>query len=197
MSKKEEKVAQILNVAVVEFLSKGLDAASMHNISLTAEVSKRTLYKYYPTKDDLYNALVDELLASATDMYQFDYESEVDIETQVKNIVSTKIELTLTDSFLDISKIVIGEMLKGRSPSAEQLEQFYAAELLFIRWIEHGQKEGKISKDVSAEDIANQFHSIMKGQIYWPVLLGLENKSTLDLEKVKSTTTNFFRQFIL
>ena len=62
IARKEENAARIIQAATREFLNKGLDAASMHNIAETAEVSKRTLYKYFPSKGELYDALVNELL---------------------------------------------------------------------------------------------------------------------------------------
>lgn len=192
MIKKEEKNKQILNSATTEFLSKGLDAASMHHIAEQAEVSKRTLYKYYSNKEDLYCALVDEILDRVDDMYSFNYSTQNSIQEQIERIVDAKIELTLTDSFLQINKIVLGELLKGRMPNEQQMLRLNKSEATFVEWIEQAQKEDKILNDISAHTIAEQFHSILKGQIYWPVLLGMKEKSSLDIKQVRDTTVNFF-----
>lgn len=195
MSKKSE---QILLAATDEFLAKGLEAASMHNIAKLAEVSKRTLYKYYPSKEDLYEALVGYILDRIEAVYQFDYENGLDIKELIEQIVEAKIEFTLSDSFLKISKITFGELLKGKVFSEKELSRISQSELLFINWIEAQQKKKTITKDFSADEIANQFHSLLKGQIYWPVLLGLKNKSDLDLQRIKKITVDFFlKNFVL
>ncbi len=190
--KKPEKNAQIIRAATQEFLSKGLDAASMQNISVLAEVSKRTLYKYYPTKDDLYNGLVDEILDRVSNMLPLTYDSAIKISDQIEEIIEAKMKLTLDDDFLKISKIVTGELLKKRTPTASQLERFYQSESMFIKWLKEAQKDGKVTQEVSANDIATQFHSFLKGQIYWPVLLGFVKKEDLDLVKIKNQTIKFF-----
>ena len=192
MSKKEDKNNQIIAAATKEFLVKGIDAASMHNIAEMAEVSKRTLYKYYSSKEELYSALIDEILVSIEDMYSFSYESEINPQSQIEKVVDAKINQILNDSFIQINKIVIGELLKGRTPNAEQMARLNKSESTFVEWIEHGQKEGKIKKEIEAHLIAQQFHSILKGQIYWPVLMCLTAKEDIDLEKVRKITIDFF-----
>ena len=59
---------------------------------------------------------------------------------QIEKVVTAKIELTLTDSFIKISKIVIGELLKSRMPTKKQLERLNQSESLFIEWIKKAQQ---------------------------------------------------------
>ncbi len=192
MDRKEVKTAQILEAATEEFLQKGMDAASMHNIAEMAEVSKRTLYKYFSNKEELYDALVDEILDRFQDVSQEVYSSNSSIEEQIKKLVTAKVELLLTDSFIKISRIAIGEMFKGRQLKKDQLERMTESEVHFVSWIQKAQKDRKITSDVQAEMIAIQFHSVLKGQIYWPVLMGLEKKENLNLKLVKESTVDFF-----
>lgn len=192
MSKKEEKNDQIIVAATEEFLIKGFDAASMHNIAERAEVSKRTLYKYYPTKEVLYHALIDELLDQADETTNFKYSSKLPIKNQIETIISAKIDLILTSSFINISKIVLSELLKSRSPTQKQLDRINRYESLFVKWVKQAQKDGNVNSDIKAEDIASQFEAILKSQVYWPVLFGFESKGSLNINKVKSTTMKFF-----
>ena len=192
MSRKYEKTAQIMTAAVQEFLAKGLDAASMHNIAEVSGVSKRTLYKYFSTKDELYSALVDEILDRFESMYDFSYDSDHSPQEQIVKIIDAKMEMMLSESFIQINKIVIGELLKGRMPDENQMTRLNKNESVFVEWIERMQSEGKMKRDVEAHTIAEQTHSILKGQIYWPVLLGIECRENLDLENVRKSTVDFF-----
>ncbi|MFE3794747.1 TetR family transcriptional regulator [Nocardia tengchongensis] len=51
--KKQRTHAAISDAALRLFLTNGFDAVSVVQIAAAAEVSKRTLFKYFPTKEDL------------------------------------------------------------------------------------------------------------------------------------------------
>jgi len=191
MTIKNKKIAQIIQSATQEFLVKGLDAASMHNIADSAEVSKRTLYKYFPTKDELYSALIDELLDRVYENEQ-EYCQELTIQDQLEQLVSNKIELFSSESFLNMSKIILGEMLKSRKPSDEQLERMYKTEALFVNWVNEAKADNKITSELDSEIIANQFHSILKGQTFYPVIFYFTDMKAIDKKEVLDTTVAFF-----
>ncbi len=191
MAVKDQKMAQIHQAAVQEFLKKGLDAASMHKIAESAEVSKRTLYKYFPTKGELYSALIDELLDRVYEN-QLQYTCDIPIKEQLETIVNNKIDLFMSESFLNMSKIVLGEMLKSRKPSDEQLERMYSAETLFVHWIDEAKKDNKISSEEESEIIASQFHSILKGQTFYPVIFYFADIQMIDKKGAREMTVNFF-----
>lgn len=192
MARKDEKVAQIITAATQEFLKKGIDAASMHNIAETAGVSKRTLYKYFCNKDVLYSALIDELLDSVSDMYPFEYCTDTPIRQQLEHIVEHKIQITLSASFLNMSKIVIGEILKSRQPSEQQMERMYNSEVMFVHWINAAKQDKTIASSMESQMMAEQFHAILKGQIFFPVILHFVDVNSIDLQAVKKRTVDFF-----
>ncbi|OUS25838.1 hypothetical protein A9Q99_20505 [Gammaproteobacteria bacterium 45_16_T64] len=191
MSVKDQKVAQVLHAATQELLSKGVDAASMHNIAELAAVSKRTLYKYFPTKDDLYSALIDELLDRVTEV-QPTYSKDIPIREQLEVIVNNKIDLFTSESFLNMSKIVLGEMLKSRKPLDQQLERMYNTEVSLIQWIDSAKAAKEINSPISSDIIAGQFHSILKGQIFYPVLFYFADPKLIDNKEVCRLTVDFF-----
>lgn len=191
MAVRDKKMAQIHQAATQEFLNKGLDAASMHHIAESAEVSKRTLYKYFPTKEELYSALIDELLDRVYEN-QLHYSSDTPIKEQLESIVDNKIDLFMSESFLNMSKIVLGEMIKSRKPSEAQLERMYNTEVMFIHWIDEAKKDRKISSGVASDIIASQFHSILKGQIFYPVLFYFADLDAINRKEAKDMTVNFF-----
>ena len=191
MAVKDQKVAQIHQAAIEEFLKKGLDAASMHNIAESAEVSKRTLYKYFPTKGELYSALIDELLDRVYEN-ELHYTSDIPIKEQLEEVVMNKIDLFMSESFLNMSKIVLGEMLKSRKPSDEQLERMHSAETMFINWVDEAKKDKKIRSEENSEIIASQFHSILKGQTFYPILFYFTDAKMIDRKGARDVTVNFF-----
>lgn len=59
----------ILNTAKKHFLQDGLDGASLRNIVKDAGLTTGAFYKYYPTKESLYDALVDPYLEHIYQIY--------------------------------------------------------------------------------------------------------------------------------
>jgi len=60
---RKERERQARREAIVEaagnlFVEKGFEAASMDEVAKRAEFTKRTLYQYFPSKEDLYAAVV-------------------------------------------------------------------------------------------------------------------------------------------
>lgn len=192
MSRKDEKTAQILQAATQEFLKKGLDAASMHNIAVVAGVSKRTLYKYYSSKDELFHGLVDELLDRVYEMYKITYNPGESIKGQLEKIVASKIKFITSESFINISKIVVGEMIKSKKVTVQQVEKMASSDTLFVNWINEAKIDGQVTSQVESEDIANQFHNLVKGEVFWPVVLGITDRESIDTRKVSTMAVAFF-----
>ena len=60
----------ILSAAMQEFLEKGFKSASLRNIVKTAGVTTGALYGYYDSKEDLFEALVDEHYSFLLDCFR-------------------------------------------------------------------------------------------------------------------------------
>jgi len=63
-SRGRERLARILEAATELFLKDGYGATSIDSILELSGGSKATLYSYFPTKDDLFRAVIDEVLAA-------------------------------------------------------------------------------------------------------------------------------------
>jgi AcrR family transcriptional regulator len=59
---KEEYRERILNASLAEFFNYGYEDASMRRIAVEAKMSVGNLYHYYPNKEKLFNALVQDTI---------------------------------------------------------------------------------------------------------------------------------------
>lgn len=67
LSRAEQKAlrpAQILDAAFEEFVAKGFTATRVEDIAERIGVTKGTVYVYFPTKDDLFTAMLDHIAVS-------------------------------------------------------------------------------------------------------------------------------------
>lgn len=197
---KAEKNEQILDAALEEFLTKGVAAASMQRIAQEAQVSKRTLYKYYSSKEELFGELLDVILCEMESIYQFDlskFNSQDDVVEVISNFLDQKMAITFNESFLRINRMAIGEILRGTQIPKEQMDRINKSEMLFLEWIKGAQKKGVIRGDLEATQIAGDFNSLLKGQIYWPVLLGMVEASEIKKAQVKGHILDIFSEYYL
>jgi TetR/AcrR family transcriptional regulator of autoinduction and epiphytic fitness len=192
MARKEEITTKIVQASIEEFMAKGLNSASMENIAKLALVSKRTLYKYFSNKDEIFDVIVSELLESFCQYANFNYKKDLPIAEQLQNIVNTKIELITSDENMKLSKLVISELLKSKKLNDQHLLKFNESEQRFVKWIDDAKKDNKVTSIQSSELIANQFHSIIKGQIFYPVLFGLTTLTDEEIQIAKQTSMKFF-----
>jgi AcrR family transcriptional regulator len=62
MNKKEVTIERIIEVAIHQFATNGYTATSTNNIAKEAEVAKGLIFKYFPTKEGLYEACINQAL---------------------------------------------------------------------------------------------------------------------------------------
>jgi len=80
----EEQRAKIVRLALDLFIRNGYGATSMDDIAHGCHISKRTLYRLFPRKIDLFAAMVEEHCHSMLDFPPHD--SRVPMETQLERV---------------------------------------------------------------------------------------------------------------
>jgi AcrR family transcriptional regulator len=80
---RRERRAQLLDAARTAFVTQGYHAAAMDDIAERAGVSKPVLYQHFPSKQDLYLALLDESVESLTGAVREALESTEDNRERV------------------------------------------------------------------------------------------------------------------
>ena len=117
-TKSEAKAEAILQGAMKEFLKNGYAATSMDKVAKSAGVSKATVYSHFGDKENLFNALIQNLVK---DKFQtvMGLETPQSLEQDPKKVLSAMANKMLADaqgdrSFRDFMRIIIGE--SGRFP---------------------------------------------------------------------------------
>ncbi|BAS17080.1 fatty acid metabolism regulator protein [Arthrobacter sp. Hiyo8] len=84
---RDERRAQLLNAALEVFVANGFHGAAMDEIAETAHVSKPVLYQHFPSKRELYMALLDSHLATLTDQMLTALNSTSDNKERVQAVM--------------------------------------------------------------------------------------------------------------
>ena len=89
-TKAEDTQKNILDTAKKHFLQDGLTGASLRNIVKDAGLTTGAFYKYYPTKEALFDALTDPYKEHIYQIYDQIIEHDIDRETAKKNVHQLK-----------------------------------------------------------------------------------------------------------
>lgn len=94
--KKIERKQQALHAACEVFARYGYQKASMQDIAITANMSKAVLFKYFQSKENLYQAVFrfasDSILKADLEA-RSEFEAETDLFTRLRKTVDARLEL--------------------------------------------------------------------------------------------------------
>lgn len=172
---KQSKQQDIFEAAIKVFTDKGLDLASMEGIAKQANVSKRTLYKYYPNKDALFQEIIGSLLQRFNEGSPVKFDPAIDVEKQLTQLLSDKMEYLTRNDFILMSRLIAIECMKSSQFSelayqelskVDKIEGGYGLPL----WIEQGEALGVLKIEDKPRAL-EQLISSIKGSCFWPQLM--------------------------
>ncbi len=121
---RDERRAQLLASALEVFVNHGYHGAAMDEIAETAKVSKPVLYQHFPSKRDLYLALLDEHLESLTAMLVAALNSITDNKLRVHATMKAYFTFMANDD--QAHRLVFESDLVNDPDVAARLEKFNA-----------------------------------------------------------------------
>jgi TetR/AcrR family transcriptional regulator, mexJK operon transcriptional repressor len=108
------KRRQILDAARTLFLEQGFEGTTMDAITAAARVSKRTLYRYYASKEDLLGDMVHQMSVGRAERSPMAIENlmianRADLERVLFGIASTIVASHQESDYLQLLRIIIAE----------------------------------------------------------------------------------------
>ncbi len=195
MTKRSDiKQEDIIKSAIEVFSRRGFEQASMEGISKQAGVSKRTLYKYYPNKDALFEVIVDRLMCRFDDQCNIEFDSAIAIDEQLTALTLKHMCYINTEEFQTTARLVMAECIRCPETSKVLSEKCQALGDSFSiqKWAQQGVEEGIL--DIADVSIAvEQYIGAIKAVVFWPQLIGhLPPPSCEELQQaVSHAVTNF------
>jgi AcrR family transcriptional regulator len=146
--RKEARPAEILDAAVTVFAEKGFAAARMDDIARRAGVTKGTIYLYFPSKEDVFKALISESIGQQIETVK---KTMLAYEGSTRDLL--RIVLTSMGTFLRTSdRAVLPKVMIAEAGNFPDLAKFYRANViekgvaLFSAVIERGVARGEFRK---------------------------------------------------
>ncbi len=166
----EKKRIDIVKAAQEEFKEKGFVASSMDSLAKRAEVSKRTVYNHFPSKEALFHAIVQQLCDSFTQAASIEYKDNLPLKCQLLEVAKNELDLFKSDKFRDLNRITLAEIFRSTELAASTFESMAERGGGLSVWISAAIKDGRL-KEVDPEYAAKLFLGLIKSTSFWPQLL--------------------------
>ncbi|MBV7397230.1 TetR/AcrR family transcriptional regulator [Mameliella sediminis] len=163
------KYAAIIEAAVAEFQEKGFGAASMDRIAARSEVSKRTLYKYFESKENLFRSIVAELSERFSGLCEFGYVRGRPIRQQLTDLAWAEARLLLTPDVIAMARMIISETLRSPELAAEAQGKLEHSPV-FAELLRDAGADGVLNID-DPDDAASNFLALIKSRAFWPAVM--------------------------
>jgi AcrR family transcriptional regulator len=153
--KDQKEKERILNFIIQKFHKEGFYKTSMDEIAIGLKVSKKTLYKYFPSKDGLLEIICQKTINDISTSINNIILEEGDIITKFVKIINVykSIVMNISDRWVNDLRIHSPNLTK----SLEKYRSQKVAEIL-IKLLEKGKKE-KLIENFPTSIVINTFNS--------------------------------------
>lgn len=167
---KEEKRTAVIRAAMELFLEQGYERTSLQQIGKRADVSTATLFKRFPTKAALFEAMVEDFWAVPPPCPEKALSEDPSIGLR-KMGVSYAL-LLRTPDMQAIYRLIIAEAPRFPDLGLTVYDQAKGPFLTRLQdYLRTQAAAGRLVVD-DVEAAANQFLAVITGQSFWPELVG-------------------------
>lgn len=141
VSKKQQ---EILDAALKVFSEKGYELSSMDEIAHVANVSKRTIYNHFHSKDDLLMTVASNFIAMSDELKNIEYNPKMELRDQLGLFIESEIKILRNSLWLNFIKTIFDVanrrpvLLKRMSDSTCKRDE------IFMSWLKAAENDGKI-----------------------------------------------------
>jgi len=173
----DRKREAIIQAAIAEFRANGFDITSMDKIAATAGVSKRTVYNHFPSKEELFAEILNQLWARLTAEKETPYQAGLALRDQLRPLLMAKLRMLGDDNFLDLARVAIAATIHSPERAQDMVARLGEREESLTVWIRAAHADGRL-KAVDPAFAAQQVQGLLKSFAFWPqVSMGLPGLS--------------------
>ncbi|WP_460157610.1 TetR/AcrR family transcriptional regulator [Pseudomonas sp. S2_H10] len=188
----DRKRQAIIQAAINEFRDNGFEITSMDKIAATAGVSKRTVYNHFPSKEELFAEILNQLWIRVTAEQETSYRPELPLRDQLRVLLMAKLQMLGDDNLLDLARVAIAATIHSPERAQDMVARMGAREEGLTVWIRAAQADGRL-KAVAPEFAAQQIHGLLKSFAFWPqISMGQPSLSAEEQNTVADSALDMF-----
>ncbi len=180
MKRTEKKRKDIIDAAIDEFREQGFLGAKTTSIAKKANVSSRTLYNHFESKEALFEAISEIMVEQNWSTQPVPYDPDRDFTEQLKEALWRYIQVITDETALGLNRMVISELIRDLDRSRKFFKETEAHDYPVTRLIKEAMDAGAIRK---ADPVfaTNQLLALVKNFFFWPEFFLGENPTPKDV----------------
>jgi len=123
--RKEARPSEIVAAALASFAERGYAATKLEDVAAAAGISKGTIYLYFPTKEHLFRAVVEQAVLPNVEAAEGDLAAHTGSSADLLRMLAQRFLRLLDSDLTAVPKLVVAE--SGNFP---EIAQFYADAVL-------------------------------------------------------------------
>jgi len=163
----------IICAAKQAFQTYGVAGTSMDKLAEIAQVSKRTVYNHFPSKEVIVMHLIRSLWHKCMVSIPVQYEPDTALEPQLTRLLRAEIELVTGEEYLELARVAFGYLFYNPDRLRDEVDQLTAQETVLHRWIKAASEDEKLHITDLAYSV-KELSSLIKGHCFWPQLMKME-----------------------
>ena len=167
----DRKREDIINAAIQEFDRCGCQKTSMDQIAKTANVSKRTVYNHFPSKEVLFDEITAVMWTECLAATEYAYRKDESLSVQLTTIAKQQMDLLKSQSFISVSRLIFAECFHSPEAVEKIIRQMNESDNGLILWLQEAIKDERLN--ITDIDVAySQFYGMLKSMAFWPQVIG-------------------------
>lgn len=189
----DRKREAIIQAAIAEFRANGFEVTSMDKIAATAGVSKRTVYNHFPSKEELFAEILNQLWTRISAEQSVVYNREQPLREQLRQMLQAKVQLMADENFLTLARVAIAATIHSPERAQNMVERMGEREEGLTVWIRAAQADGRL-KPVDPEFAAHQVQGLLKTFGFWPQMS--MGRAALDADMQNTVAESALEMFL-
>jgi len=179
----DKKRMQILDAAEELFHSIGVENTSMDQLAQQAQVSKRTVYNHFATKDVLFQAILQRMFDKLSEGSELRFDATAPIDQQLRRIAKDEVAMLSSDAFLRVAKIAIMQVMQRPELAKVMNDNALGCKRYLETFLTDACAAG-VLKITDIHFASKQFVFQLKSFVFYPSLFGLEKQTDEMREKI-------------
>ena len=167
--KRTAKAQAILDGAVRAFEQKGYEGASMDLFSELAGVSKRTVYNYFKSKEELLWAVIGDLTGGHSVLRQIEYSPDETLESQIEKFIDAELYCVTQPSRVALARVLTSIFVINHELRVKAQQGCSTQNVALEAWRKAAHADGRIHAPDPAL-AATVFYGIIEGLFNFPAL---------------------------
>jgi TetR/AcrR family transcriptional regulator of autoinduction and epiphytic fitness len=189
-SRSAQKRQAVLDAAVAEFQRCGFSGASMDAIAELAQVSKRTVYNHFASKEILFEQATVLLWSRSKSAATVPFDAKRPLADQLAQIARQSWAYYQQDDFIELARVVMAEYIRQPERAAAAMTQLEQQEGGLESWLKAATAAGLLHiPDLKLA--ASQFWGLFKTFSFWPKVFQLGSYDAQQLQIIDSNVAMF------